>query len=152
MTSVDSLPSGPGQTPSLTLLTRRLAHRVQTMLVRALLDHDLQPNHFMVLEMVAMRSGMNQSDLGVVLGIDRSTMVAVVDRLEGRALVRRTPSDLDRRSFAIEPTPAGVALREAVLAALSGPTADLLEPLSPHEQASFISMLTRVTDLSTDGS
>jgi DNA-binding MarR family transcriptional regulator len=51
------------------------------------------------------------------LGIDRTTMVALVDTLEGKELVERRRSPQDRRKNIVQLTPAGrERLRDAELA------------------------------------
>lgn len=54
--------------------------------------------------------GLSQSELVAALGIDRSTLVAVIHGLEKRALVKRHPSPTDRRSYALALTDAGTDL------------------------------------------
>ncbi|WP_395458689.1 MarR family winged helix-turn-helix transcriptional regulator [Azospirillum melinis] len=48
----------------------------------AVAPHDITPGQFGVLIMIRENEGLSQSDLGTAVGIDRSTMVAVIDRLE----------------------------------------------------------------------
>ena len=55
-----------------------------------------------------------QTDLIAVLGSDSATMTRAVQRLEKAGFVRRTPCVTDRRVVMVEPTPAGLALRERV--------------------------------------
>jgi len=62
---------------------------------------DITPGQFGVLEIINSNPGFNQSELGAAMGVDRSTVVAVIDRLEGRGLVVRAPSRRDRRSYAL---------------------------------------------------
>ena len=61
-------------------------------------DWNISPGQVGVLALVKANSGINQTRVGNALGIDRSTLVAVIDRLEERDLVARTPSPTDRRS------------------------------------------------------
>src|SRR6056297_282347 len=72
---------------------------------------DVTPGQFGVLYLIYRNPGASQSDLGAALGIDRSSMVAVIDRLEKRGLVVRAPSREDRRSYALKLSDAG---RDAV--------------------------------------
>lgn len=56
-----------------------------------------------------------QTDLISVLGSDSATMTRTVQRLERAGFVRRRPCPDDRRAVIVEPTPAGLALREQVM-------------------------------------
>jgi DNA-binding MarR family transcriptional regulator len=42
------------------------------------------------------------------LGVPRSTMTAIIDRLEDRGIVKRLPNPQDRRSVILEPTPEAI--------------------------------------------
>ena len=69
-----------------------------------LAEDRISPGQLGVLLMREANPGINQTRLGKALGIDRSTLVAMIDLLEGRSLVARTPSAVDRRSHALSST------------------------------------------------
>jgi DNA-binding MarR family transcriptional regulator len=60
-----------------------------------------------VLWLLDDEGSMSQQQLGRKLRIDRTTMVKMVDQLEGRKLVRRKDHPEDRRVYLVEITPAG---------------------------------------------
>jgi len=105
---------------------------------------DITPGQFGVLVLIEANSGLNQTRLGNALGIDRSTVVAVIDRLEGRGLVDRKPAPSDRRSYALHLTEQGRALLhqarahlcdDGLLVVEAGSARDALEAAWP--QVSF---------------
>nr|WP_301329193.1 MarR family winged helix-turn-helix transcriptional regulator [Goodfellowiella coeruleoviolacea] len=55
-----------------------------------------------------------QGELNRLLGLDASTVTRMVQRLENAGFVRRRRSASDRRAVLVEPTPAGLALRDQV--------------------------------------
>src|SRR5919108_6626143 len=67
----------------------------------------LTPALFALLNVIGARAGAIQQELGSALGIDRSTMVSLIDRLESAGLARRRPSATDRRAREIAMTPKG---------------------------------------------
>jgi DNA-binding MarR family transcriptional regulator len=67
----------------------------------------LTPPHAGILRMLAQSSGMSQKDLADRLGMHASRLVGVVDELESLGLVVRTANADDRRSYALQLTPAG---------------------------------------------
>jgi DNA-binding MarR family transcriptional regulator len=69
---------------------------------------DVTPGQVGVLQVIAANPGLSQTALGQAIGIDRSTVVAVIDRLEARGLVVRAVSATDRRSHALRLSPEGV--------------------------------------------
>ena len=67
----------------------------------------LTPGEFGLLVLVARNTGLSQMALARALGIDRSTLVPILDRLQARDLVVRRRSPTDGRTHALELTPAG---------------------------------------------
>jgi DNA-binding MarR family transcriptional regulator len=74
----------------------------------------LTQRQFAVLEAVSLRSGLTQTDLVKVTGIDRSTLADLVARMAQRGLLSRERSTLDARAMAVRLTPEGeTALADA---------------------------------------
>lgn len=67
----------------------------------------ITPGQFGVLTLIGANPGLTQSALARAVGIERSTMVAVIDALESRSVVERRPSPVDRRSYALMLSMAG---------------------------------------------
>ena len=63
-----------------------------------------------VLELIAANPQSSQIDLAAALGTDRATMMALVDRLDARGLIARTPSARDRRRQELSLTEDGQTL------------------------------------------
>lgn len=60
------------------------------------------------------RDGVTMSELSRMLLVSNGNATAVVDRLETDGLVRRTPSDADRRTVYVALTPYGLAQFEGL--------------------------------------
>ncbi|MFF1609136.1 MarR family winged helix-turn-helix transcriptional regulator [Amycolatopsis sp. NPDC058278] len=75
----------------------------------------------------------SQQDGAVRLGVDRTTMVALVDELEAKGLVRREVAPGDRRKRLVLLTPEGERVREAGVEVTRKAEALLLEPLSAED-------------------
>ncbi|MBP2311559.1 MarR family winged helix-turn-helix transcriptional regulator [Azospirillum soli] len=111
----------------------------------AVAPHDITPGQFGVLIMIKENEGLSQSDLGSAVGIDRSTMVAVIDRLESRGLVIRAPSPNDRRSYALRLSPEGEKLLDELIPRIEAHDQAMVKDLSKQEQAQLIDFLRRVS-------
>ncbi len=74
---------------------------------RAMSGLDLTPGQFGVLARTAANPGLTQSALGRAIGLERSTVVSVIDRLEKRGLVVRGEAKGDRRANALALSPEG---------------------------------------------
>lgn len=70
----------------------------------------LTPPQFDVLATLGNTEGMSCRELGERTLITKGTLTGVLDRLEARRLLRRTPSEQDRRSVFVQLTPAGEGL------------------------------------------
>jgi DNA-binding MarR family transcriptional regulator len=86
----------------------------------------------------------SQQDAAARLGVDRTTMVALVDTLEGKGLVERRTDPGDRRRNIVAVTDAGQrTLAEASDAAVAAEQR-YLAPLTEAEAKAFVSMLQRL--------
>lgn len=111
----------------------------------SLKDCRITPGQFGVLVLIEANSGLNQTRLGKALGIDRSTVVAVIDRLEERGLVERAAAPTDRRSYALRLSNQGAALLHRARELVEGHEKRIARDLSPAEQKQLISLLSRLS-------
>jgi DNA-binding MarR family transcriptional regulator len=102
----------------------------------------ISPGQFGVLALVDANPGLNQTALGRALGIERSSVVAVLDRLEKRRLLRRAKHD--RRSHALYLTPEGKELLGTVRPLLEAHERRIAADLSRDETRTLIALLRRV--------
>ncbi|MBF0354243.1 MAG: MarR family transcriptional regulator [Alphaproteobacteria bacterium] len=65
---------------------------------RALRPFDITPTRFGALVLIEANSGLSQMQLAKTIRLDRSTLVALLDHLEGKGLVKRRPSPTDKRT------------------------------------------------------
>ncbi len=105
---------------------------------------DITPGQFGVLSVIAGNPGLSQTQLGNALGIDRSTVVAVIDRLENRGLVMRTPSPNDRRSHALQLSEEGAALLKRLEEMVRAHERHISRELSAEDQRQLLRLLDRV--------
>jgi DNA-binding MarR family transcriptional regulator len=67
----------------------------------------LTPGEFGLLVLVERNAGLSQMALARALGIDRSTLVPILDRLQARGLLMRHRSPTDGRTHALQLTADG---------------------------------------------
>src|SRR5438034_8323313 len=85
----------------------RLWRASHTRAADVLASVGLTPALFGLLNVIAAREGAIQQELGSAMGIDRTTMVSLIDQLENAGLAKRRPSATDRRAREIAITPKG---------------------------------------------
>jgi DNA-binding MarR family transcriptional regulator len=86
--------------------TSYLLRRAFTQLSRANAS-GAQPRDYVVLGVLAEDNACSQQDLAERLGINRTIMVKLIDRLEGADYVTRRRNPEDRRSYGLSVTDAG---------------------------------------------
>lgn len=102
------------------------------------------PGQLGVLLLVEANPGSNQTRIGKALGIDRSTLVSIIDMLEKRGLIRREPSPTDRRSHALMLSEEGTGFLRALRPRLDAHEAEIARNLSAAERAQLIELLQRL--------
>lgn len=125
---------------------RRAQVAVFADFARAMAGLDVTPGQFGVLVLIAANTGLSQSALGQALGLDRSTIVGVIDRLERRGLVVRAPAPDDRRSYALELSDKGETLRREVARRVRVHERRVARQLTARERESLIALLQAIKD------
>ncbi|MCR6485568.1 MarR family winged helix-turn-helix transcriptional regulator [Amycolatopsis sp. OK19-0408] len=106
----------------------------------------LELSHAAVLSTVRSGGVRSQRELGATLGIDKSTLVRIVDDLERRGLVNRRRAPEDRRAYEIVLTDAGEQRLTEAGELFSGAMTGLLEVLAEPERRQLHDLLTRFVD------
>ena len=109
--------------------------------IRTLSSIDLRPAQYSVLSVIAANRGLSQADVAELLGIERARLVRLLDRLERRGLTQRLASPVDRRSHALQLTPAGQALLKRARALAQIHEANLVDKLGIANHARLIEAL-----------
>jgi MarR family transcriptional regulator, organic hydroperoxide resistance regulator len=106
---------------------------------------ELSPAQCHVLHLIEPGRPVPMGELAETLACDASNVTGLVDRLESRGLVRRRPSDVDRRVKVLDLTPTGSKLRTLLLERMTQPP-DTLQRLSVREQQALVRILTRLLE------
>lgn len=78
-----------------------------------------------------------QLEIATQLGIDKSTLVPLLDRLERDGLIVRATSERDRRVRIPQATPAGIEVARKVAIARDAAINERLAAIPPSERANF---------------
>jgi len=113
----------------------------------SLADCRLTPGQFGVLVLIEANPGLNQTRLSQALRVDRSTVVTVIDRLEGRGVVERAPSPDDRRSYALRLTGEGEALLARAKPLVRRHEARIAAGFESGELAALTTLLQRLAEV-----
>lgn len=105
---------------------------------------DLEPREFALLRALGAAEGDSQQAIAERLMIPPSRMVAHVDELEHRGLVRRRANPTDRRSWSLHLTARGRKLLARALELALALERELCADLSTAERAQLLELLHRV--------
>jgi DNA-binding MarR family transcriptional regulator len=112
--------------------------------VPVLRDHGVEMWDYAVLGGLEGGAAPTQSQLAVAVGRDKTRLIPILDRLEARGLLRRTPDPADRRNKVVALTSAGRDLLAACRASIRALEDDLLAELAPAERVALLATLERV--------
>jgi DNA-binding MarR family transcriptional regulator len=96
-----------------------------------------------MLVLIEANPGVTQSRLARAVGLDRSTMVAVLDQLEARGLLERRQGE-DRRTNGLWLTKAGRALFARMKRRVLAHEARIAARLSAEERRTLLELLARL--------
>lgn len=134
---------------ALNQLLHRTAQRADALVERALADLQITARQFAVLNDVERNPGTSQIRLGAATGIDRSTLVDIIDRLQRRGQIERQRSSFDRRETALQLTDSGLAALEAARPIVLAVNTALLASIPEGQRDALIQCLDLIiaTDL-----
>ena len=87
-----------------------------------------------------------QLEIATQLGIDKSTLVPLLDRLERDGLIIRATSERDRRVRIPQATPGGIQVVQDVAIARDAAINDRLAAIPPADRANFHATLWRIVE------
>ncbi len=100
--------------------------------------------HFAILAVLGEEKPSSQIEMSERLGIDRNTMVLLLDDLEAKALAVRRRDSADRRTHRVSLTDAGRDVLAQSIDAARRTNDAVFAPLSPEERALLHSLLRRL--------
>jgi DNA-binding MarR family transcriptional regulator len=119
----------------------RLWRASHTRIAEKLEAIGLTPASFGVLNLLAKRESAIQQEIGKAMGIDPSTMVALLDGLEEAGLVTRTPHPADRRARVVALTAKGRKALERGRALNDEVEDEVLKGLNKTERKQLLALL-----------
>jgi DNA-binding MarR family transcriptional regulator len=121
----------------------RLWRASHTRTAHALESIDLTPALFGILNFLGASDGAIQQEIGSAMGIDPSTMVALVDELERAGLAKRRPHPNDRRAREVVITAKGRRILERGRRLAMQVEDEVLQGISAAERRQLLKLLRR---------
>ena len=127
-----------------------LGERSRARFMKVLEPHGFQPREFGLMTVIRNRPGTTQQELAALARIDPSSMVALLDGLEGRGLAERRIDPVDRRRRSVHLTAEGERQWKALEREAQRTAAEFLEPLTTDERAALNRLLRKLAGLDGD--
>lgn len=127
-------------------LLKHVQQRFFQLSAAALAPSGISGREAAVLREIDTPQPLSQGEIARLMGIDRTTMVALIDDLQDRGLVRRRQDPDDRRKNVVELTDAGQAITRQALQAAKQAEQEFLSPLSAAEAAQLKKALRALLD------
>ena len=142
--------AAPQPRPDLAAMTLRLT-RALVAAERPVLDrHDLPMWGYAVLLALDTGPVRTQAALAEAINADKTRLIGILDDLQERGLIERTPDPADRRARLLSITPAGHQLRKAVQSEIQRNEQRLLARFPPRARDAFLKILRDLAELPVD--
>jgi DNA-binding MarR family transcriptional regulator len=147
MPTADDL--GPELSRRLTYLFKRAGLELEALHQQHLAPAGISARELGVMLFLDSREPGSQQQAADRLGVDRTSMVALIDGLEDKGLVARRPDTGDRRRNVVELTKAGKTTLARATRASDAAEAELLAALGRDEAAQLRDLLGRIATART---
>jgi DNA-binding MarR family transcriptional regulator len=121
----------------------RLWRASHTRIAEALESIGLTPALFGILNFLGARDAAIQQEIAAAMGIDPSTLVSLIDELEGAGLAKRRPHPTDRRARVVAITPKGRRRLDQARGMASAVEGEVLQGLTDTERRQLLTLLRR---------
>lgn len=105
---------------------------------------NLTPPQFATLAFLWKKDAVSQVQLGSLMGVDRTTISGIVDRLERLELVERHSDTDDRRSWVLVLTEKGKGLQAELIPIAKEFNISLTRPLAEEDATELVTMLRKI--------
>jgi DNA-binding MarR family transcriptional regulator len=135
----------------LSFLLKRTSGQVEQAIETELARLNINGREFGVLTLIDAEGPASQQRLADRIGVDRTTMVALIDMLEEKRLVHRRRDPNDRRAYQLEATAAGRKTLQDALKAVELGEQQALASLTNTESATLKQALQRLAQAQPPG-
>lgn len=140
----------PGPDAEITWLLHRAAQRLHAVTESEAAAQGLGLREYIVLSALHKTPGLTQIELGRALGLDKTTLMSQLDRMERSGLVERQPDPRDRRARIPVITEEGERLRSLTAASAETAERDALSAFTDEDVASLRRMLFAIVGETVD--
>ncbi|WP_268903355.1 MarR family transcriptional regulator [Bordetella petrii] len=127
-------------------LVRRLNQIHYALFYEECKTQNVTPVQYGVLTALSLSPWLDQTAIGMELGLDRTTTADVIKRLQERGLVERRVNPNDKRSRQAVITQEGLRIMGLLQGGMARAQQRLLEPLTPRNREVFMKLLSTLVE------
>ncbi|WML34865.1 MarR family transcriptional regulator [Clostridium sp. OS1-26] len=127
-------------------LLTKAQHTVFQYLKANLAQFDVTPVQYGILKCLWDEDGQTPKQIARTLSLDGSTITGILDRMENKNLVRRTPDPDDRRTLKVVITDQGLELRECIEEVIEEVNKHILKIFTFEEQEQLKKFLGQIAN------
>lgn len=120
------------------------ARNVAATMLHHMIAPEVLPGHFPILYLIGRNPDRTQSAIAKAVGLDRSSLVPILNRFEKNGWVQRIPSRGDKRAHALRLTRAGERKVRDLYATVSSLEARISDELGDAGQKTMLDFLHRI--------
>lgn len=136
--------------PDISSLLADASHVLAARMAEALQEIGLTPRMFVVL-LRALNTELTQLELAQVAGLDKTTMMVVLEELEDAGYAGRVPPPPPRRARLVRVTERGWEATEAGLEIMDRVHQEVLDALPPRQRDAFLAGLASLANVDPPG-
>lgn len=106
--------------------------------------YDVTPVQYGILACLWNHDGQTPGQIAQTLSLDGSTITGIIDRMENKGLVKRTPDPTDRRALRVVLTEQGAELKEPVERLIAESNEKIMEAFCPDDQIQLKKLLYQI--------
>jgi len=125
-------------------LIHELSRLINREYDRRMSDLGLTRAQWWVLAKLYFYDGVTQSELAAELGFSKAAVGLLLDRLEGKGWIQRTPHEHDRRARCVHATAKAASLMESIHQVALEMNDDLVRGISEREQSRLTALLHKI--------
>ena len=119
----------------------KISSKMRSAFAVALEEHNVMPHHYGILIVLRESGSLSQQELGLQIGIDKASMVKIIDDLEALGFVSRKVSGADRRVNLIRMTSKGLRSLDKFSEIRQSVENEFMAPLSVEERKTLKNLM-----------
>jgi DNA-binding MarR family transcriptional regulator len=131
-------------------LMRRCQQISTAIMIHELEEFDLTPPMWASLSALHQFGVQDQIGLAGIVALDRTTIMVVLKNLVRHGLIKRSPSETDRRANMVCLSDAGQKMIALALPNVRSSQQKLVEPLTRREQSQLMGLLGKIAEKNND--